>query len=175
MDIRGIETILIEHPFFQGMSREHIQLLAGCATNARFQKDEVIFRHNDEANTFFIIRDGKVSVDIVTTSKIHRVQTMGKGDVLGWSWLFPPYIRRFDAIAVESTRAFALDATCLRSKCETDTVLGYDLIKRFSAIIVDRLLAAHLQIVDMYAGPKADSRTNLSPAPHTPDNIAAGR
>lgn len=163
MDTRGIETLLADHPFFEGMSDDHLKLLAGCASNVVFKEKDVIFRHDQEADTFYILRDGKVSVDIVATSQIHRIQTLGAGNVLGWSWLFPPYVWRFDAMAIEPTRAFALDARCLRTKCDTDTVLGYELLKRFSAIVIDRLMAANMRILDMYGGPTEPRTTTLIP------------
>lgn len=150
MIIKGIDSLLSEHSFFKGMSEDHLAVLAGCASNVSFKKDEVIFRQNESADSFYIIREGRVTVDIVTTSKVIRVQTLERDDVLGWSWFFPPHIWHFDAMALEPTRAIAMDARCLRGKCEADTDLGYDLLKRFSAIAVRRLEATRLQTIDMF-------------------------
>ena len=79
------------------------------------------------------------------------VETLGEGEILGWSWLLPPYHWRFHARAVEATRAIALDGRCLRSKCEENHDLGYELLKRFAKIIERRLEATHLQLMDVYA------------------------
>jgi CRP-like cAMP-binding protein len=78
------------------------------------------------------------------------IDTYGEGDVLGWSWLIPPYHWRFDARAIEPTRAISLDARCMRTKCENDHDLGYELMKRFARIIEQRLDATRWQLLDVY-------------------------
>ena len=78
------------------------------------------------------------------------IQTIDEGDVLGWSWLFPPYVWHFDVKAVELTRAIAMDGECLRNKCEEDHELGYEIMKRFSHVMVNRLSATRLQLLDIY-------------------------
>ncbi len=80
------------------------------------------------------------------------LQTVGAGDILGWSWLIPPYHWMFDAVALEPTRTIALDGRCLRGKCEADRVLGYELLKRFAHIMEQRLQATRLQLLDLYGG-----------------------
>jgi len=150
MNIKEIDALLREHPFFEGMTEDHIAILSGCASNVNFKKEEVIFRQDEKADIFYIIKEGRVTVDIVTTSEVVRVQTLEKNDVLGWSWFFPPHVWHFDAMAVEPVRAFAMDAKCLREKCEKDPALGYDLLKRFSSIVVNRLEATRLQTIDMF-------------------------
>ena len=77
--------------------------------------------------------------------------TLGEGEILGWSWLLPPYLWRFHAHAVESTRAIALDGKCLRTKCEQNHDLGYEMLKRFAQIMEQRLEATRLQLLDVYA------------------------
>jgi len=79
------------------------------------------------------------------------VSTLGEGEILGWSWLLPPYQWRFHAHAVDDTRAIALDGKCLRNKCEQNHDLGYELLKRFYRIIDQRLEAARFQLLDVYA------------------------
>jgi len=78
------------------------------------------------------------------------VETLEDGDIVGWSWLFPPYRWRFDARAVETTRAIALNGKCLRTKSEQDHDLGYELLKRFARIVEERLQATRLQLLDVY-------------------------
>jgi CRP-like cAMP-binding protein len=98
-----------------------------------------------------MIRQGKVAIEILAPELGPiTVQTVGEGDVLGWSWLIPPYRWRFGARAVELTRAITLDGKCLRQKSEEDHDLGYELLKRFSGIIVERLEATRLQLLDIY-------------------------
>jgi CRP/FNR family cyclic AMP-dependent transcriptional regulator len=147
-----LEPILAEHPFLQGLDKHHLELLVGCARNVRFEAGKFLFREGEQANSFYIIRHGRVAVEIFAPQKGPiTIETVVEGDVLGWSWLVPPYNWRFDARAMEMTRAVALDGVCLRNKCETDHDLGYELMKRFANIIDRRLQATRLQLLDIYA------------------------
>jgi len=147
-----LEPVLAEHPFLKGLEPQYIKLLVGCASNVRFNAGRYLFHEGEEANHFYMIRQGKVAVEIrAPEGGPIIVQTVGEGDVLGWSWLIPPYRWRFDARAVELSRAIALDGKCLRSKSEQDHNLGYELLKRFSGIIVERLDATRLQLLDVYS------------------------
>lgn len=146
-----LKSILAEHPFFRDLDEKHLELIVGCASNVRFNAGDFIFRHGEQANQFYLIRQGMVSLEMFVTGRGPvKVQTLGEGDVLGWSWLVPPYLWMFDANAMEMTRAIALDGKCLRTKCEQDHDLGYQLLKRFVSIIQERLDAARLQILNIY-------------------------
>jgi len=146
-----LEPILAEHPFLKGLQQEHIELLVGCASNVRFEAGAFVFRQGEEANHFYILRDGKVAVELFAPQRgAVAIDTYGEGDVLGWSWLIPPYHWRFDARALEPTRAISLDARCMRTKCENDHDLGYELMKRFARIIEQRLDATRWQLLDVY-------------------------
>jgi len=146
-----LEPILAEHPFLKGLKQEHLELLVGCASNVRFEAGAFVFRQGQEANHFYILRDGKVAVELFAPQKgAVAIDTYGEGDVLGWSWLIPPYHWRFDARAIEPTRAISLDARCMRTKCEDDHELGYELMKRFARIIEQRLDATRWQLLDVY-------------------------
>jgi CRP-like cAMP-binding protein len=146
-----LERILAEHPFFQGLASRYLQLIVGCASNVRFDAGEFIFREGEEANQFYIIRHGKVALDILVPERGPiTIETLGAGEILGWSWLIPPYYWHFNARAAELTRAIALDGKCLRTKCEDDHDLGYELLKRFAHIIEQRLQATRLQLLDVY-------------------------
>jgi CRP-like cAMP-binding protein len=149
-----LERFLAEHPFFKGLEPKYLKLLVGCASNTRFDAGQVIFRQGEEANQFYLIRHGKVAVETYSPERGGlTVQTLDEGDVLGWSWLIEPYCWRFDARALELTRAIALDGKCLRNKCEDDHDLGYELLKRFSFVMAQRLEATRLQLLDVYATP----------------------
>ncbi len=146
-----LERILAEHPFFQGMKKEHFELIVGCASNVRFDEGEFIFREAEEANQFYLVRQGKVALEVVSPERGPlTILTLGNGEVLGWSWLVPPYRWKFDARAVELTRAIALDGKCLREKSEKDHDLGYELLKRFAHITEQRLEATRLQLLNVY-------------------------
>lgn len=147
--IKNLESILNEHPFFAGMKAEYKELLAGCASNVRFKSGQFILREGGPANAFYLLREGKVALEICPPGrKPIPIQKLAEGDVLGWSWLVPPFRWRFDAHAVGPTRAIALDAQCLRKKCEQDGGLSFDLLTRFSRVMVEHLQGARLQILN---------------------------
>jgi len=155
MDITNIERHVKEHPFFKGMQEEYINELIGCASNAHFKTGDNIFRHSAQANHFYIITGGRATVEIESADRgAITIQTVESGSVLGWSWLFPPYIWHYDARASEETDTIAFDARCLVGKCESNPALGYDLMKRFSGVVIERLQSTHLQLLDMYGASK---------------------
>lgn len=149
--MESLDRILQEHPFIKNLSDEHIQLIVGCAKNVVFKEGQYLFKEGEEANEFFIIRSGKVALEIYTPEYgCITIQTLVEGDVLGWSWLVPPYEWRFDSRAVELTRAISLDGKCLREKCEQDPKLGYEMMKRLANVFEERLDAMRLQLLDIY-------------------------
>ena len=150
MTVETLEPIIAQHPFLQGLEPQYLGLIVGCASNVRFNSGQFLFREGEEANQFYMVREGKVALQISTARQPIIIQTVDKGDVLGWSWLVPPYRWRFDARALELTRAIALDGRCLRRKSEEDHNFGYELLRRFSTIIVERLEATRLQLLDVY-------------------------
>jgi CRP/FNR family transcriptional regulator, cyclic AMP receptor protein len=148
--MQNIEEVLAEHHFFKGLGLSNIQLIAGCASNVQFRAGEFLFREGEEANHFYVIRHGKVTVETFVPGRGPiTLQTIGPGDVIGWSWLFPPYKWNFDARALDVTRATSFDGKCLRSKCDEDHSLGYLLMERFAHIIMDRLQATRVQLLDL--------------------------
>ena len=149
-----LEHILSSHPFFRELEAHYLALLVGCAANVRFSAGQFVFRTGDEASQFYLLRAGKVGLEISAPGRTPiTVQTLGEGEILGWSWLIPPYHWKFDARSLESTRAIALDGKCMRAKCEADHNLGYELLKRFAYIIEEHLQATRLQLLDVYGKP----------------------
>jgi CRP/FNR family cyclic AMP-dependent transcriptional regulator len=144
-------VIVSEHPFFRGLKPEQLKFIAGCAKNVVFKSGEFLYREGDEANNFYIIRAGRVAIEAFSVKqRAITIQTLTVGDVLGWSWLFPPYQAHFGVKAIELTRAICFDGKCLRNKCEEDHDLGYELMKRFSEVMIHRLQATRLQLLDVY-------------------------
>lgn len=161
--MKTIKHLLKAHHFFKGLDPKYIELIAGCGVNAVFKKGEFIAREGEEANHFFVIRQGKAAIDILTAEQGPVIiQTVQDGDIFGWSWIIEPHYWRFDARAVETTRVIALDGKCLRGKCEKDARLGYELLKRFSSVLAQRLEIARFQLLDMY-GVKADKKELYGP------------
>ncbi|HXY04461.1 MAG TPA: cyclic nucleotide-binding domain-containing protein, partial [Terriglobales bacterium] len=120
-----LEPIIAEHPFFAGLNSSFTDLMVSCASNVRFKAGTYIFKEGDAANTFYLIRAGKISLEARSPQrKPIIISTLDVGDVLGWSWLLEPFRWRFDARAVDEVRAIALDGKCLRTKCEENHDMG---------------------------------------------------
>jgi len=149
--IESLEPIIREHPFFKGMDDRYIKIIVGCAKNERFAAAHVIAHEGEPADRFYLIREGLVALELMVPKRgFTTLQTIGDGDILGWSWLLPPYRWRFGARTVRPTRALAFDGKCLRGKCEEDHDLGYELLKRFASVTAERLEATRLQLMDLY-------------------------
>lgn len=146
-----LKPILTQHPFFKDLQPEYLEIVTGCASNVRFDADTYMFHEGEEAGHFYLLRTGTVALEIATPDRgPMTIQTLGEGEMIGWSWLVPPYTWHFDARVMELVRAIALDATCLRKKCEADHHLGYELLKRLTVMMEQRLAATRLQLLDVY-------------------------
>jgi len=138
-----------EHPFLHGLSENHLETLADNAMRIRYRPGDFIFHEGDPANRFYLLINGKVSLEAQRDEKRVIVQIIGGGDVLGWSWLFPPYYAHFDARVVEPTEAVFFYATRLRDACERNHDLGYEILTRVAKVVVDRLASAQRQLVSV--------------------------
>lgn len=146
-----MEELLGGHPFLAGLSPSAIQLIVGCASNMHFAAGSYIFVAGEEASRFYVIRHGRVALEVHSPTRGPLViDTMDEGEVLGWSWLVPPYRYSGDARAVTAVSAIALDGTCLRGKCEADAGLGYQLLKRVAMVMYERLESAQVRLLDLY-------------------------
>lgn len=155
MQTETMEELLGGHPFFAGLSAGAVRLMAGCASNVHFSADDYIFSEGGAADRFYVIRHGRVALEIHSPARGPVIiDTMDGGEVLGWSWLIPPYRYFSDARAVTPVSAIALDGACLRGKCEADAELGYQLLKRVTAVMYQRLQSARVRLLDLY-GPAA--------------------
>jgi CRP-like cAMP-binding protein len=149
--VQTVEELLEQAPALSSLAPEHRETLAGCARNCVFGPGERIMRLGDPADAFFVIREGAVAIETEVPGRGTVVmQTLHDGELLGWSWLVPPYRTAFDARSVGTTHAISLDGACLRGKCEADPALGYDLMKLISTVFVERLQETRLQLLDMY-------------------------
>lgn len=143
---------LARHPFLRGMRTEHLERLATAAGYENLPAGHRLFDEGRQADRCWLIQTGQVAIDARVPGRgIVRVQTLAGGTVLGWSWLFPPYRWRFGAVAITSVHTIALDAPSVRALCDADSELGYELHRRFSAIILDRLQNTRMRLLDMHA------------------------
>ena len=149
--MKEIADLLSEHPFCEGLEQDTINLIAACAKNVVFQENEYLIKEGHDANFFYLIRHGTVALEMFAPGRgPFTFLTIKSGEILGASWLIPPYRWNYDARAVELTRALEFDCNCLRKKCEDDHHVGYELMKRFIPPLIERLNTARLQSVDLY-------------------------
>lgn len=152
--MKTIENLVSEHELFRELTPTQHQLIAGCGRNRVFRGGEFLMREGDPANDFFAIREGQVALAIHLPGRGDRtLETLGAGEVVGWSWLFPPYRVEFDVRAVGLAHTIAFDGACLRGKCDADPTLGYALMKRFAGVLIAHLHSTRLQLLDLYANP----------------------
>lgn len=140
-----------EHPFLRGLSESHLLAIGETAMQKEFEKGELIFREGDPANRFYLILEGKVALESRRgNDEPILIQEIGAGDVLGWSWLFPPHVWQFDAraSATERTKAIFFYGTRLREQCEVNPALGYELMKRITRTVIERLQATRNQLIE---------------------------
>jgi CRP/FNR family cyclic AMP-dependent transcriptional regulator len=148
---RPLDDVIADTSFFEGMTSDALALIAGCGSNVGFGPGEQLFREGEPADTFYVVRRGTVAIEtFVPTRGAVTIETIEAGDVLGWSWVFPPHRWHFDGRAVTEVRATAFDGACLRGKCEADPALGYELMKRFAQVFSARLAATRLRLLDVY-------------------------
>lgn len=149
----GLAPELAKHPFFEGLADDHLATVADCANEARFAVGEPIFHEGEAADRFYVIRSGRVTVEVFRLDQGPIVvQELASGDLLGWSWLVPPYRWRFDARAREETLAYAIDGCSLRARCDQDPSLGYALLRRIAAAMERRLMGARQELLKVSAG-----------------------
>ena len=144
-------STLSAHPFLAGLSPSYLQLVTECASLLNFAADEVIFRAGDKAQYFYLLRFGRVAVEIHRPRRGPKtLYTLGEGDVLGFFWRGEELKRFFDARALQVTRAIALESDCLQNHCDEHPDLGYELLKRLVGAQAKMLKLLKLQLVDFY-------------------------
>ena len=149
----NIYAYLAQHPFFKGLSVEYLQLLTSHATVVSASAQQRVFKQDTDANHFYIVRSGKVALEIPAISgEPLRAQIVGDSQIIGWSWLLPPFRWLFDARALVPSTLIAMDGIALRAACDADPKLGYDLLRRFAVLMAERLSAARLAAIAQYSG-----------------------
>lgn len=145
----SIREILTGNRFFAELAPEHIDFLTTQAARRRLAKDEVLFRHGDKALHFYLIVSGRLSVEVAAIEgPALELQRLEPGDVIGWSWLIRPYRWHFQARAEEATEMLEFAGAEILARCEQDPKLGYELLKRFSGLMSERLQLARRKMMD---------------------------
>lgn len=156
--MQTLEPVIAGLALFQGMKPEHIALIAGCASNVRYEAGQFAGLAGDPADCFWIIRQGRMALEMHAPDRgTITIDTTGEGEIAGFSWLLPPYRLRFDVHALTATRALLIDGRCLRAKFEQDHELAAAMLGRFSTLMAERLESLSLQLMDVYG----DHATNV--------------
>ena len=152
--IREQISVLGAQPFLRGVAAAQLAELAGLCEHVTIPSRERLFEEGSRADRFWIIDAGRVTLDASVPGQGRVIiETLGRGDVLGLSWLLPPYQWRFGAIATQPAQAFVFDAPAVRAACDADPLLGYELSRRFSAVVVRRLQATRARLIEACARP----------------------
>lgn len=153
---RDISAMVRSHPILAGLPEDVLDELTGCARNVAYAPGALLLAEGKPADSLFLVRRGQVSIEVHDPSGHNLViETISVGAAVGWSWIVPPYTWQFDARAVGSVGVIALDGACLRAKAEADPSLGYTLMRRVAGVLLERLHATQLRLLDLYKAPDA--------------------
>ncbi|WP_290647951.1 Crp/Fnr family transcriptional regulator [Aquisalimonas sp.] len=154
MDDTTLKHELAKLPFFSDVDTAFLDILSNFASQRHLAKDEVLFRQGDWAEAFYVVRSGKILIEVPAISGPSLViQRLGDGKVLGWSWLIPPFQWTFQARAEQATELFEFDGAGILAQCEEDPAFGYAILKRFSGLMSERLEAARRRMMDEWNPP----------------------
>jgi CRP/FNR family transcriptional regulator, cyclic AMP receptor protein len=148
--VEGIEATLASTRMFRNLTSEQMKGVAALGENVEFADGASLLIEGQPADSFFLIRDGFVSLQTESAAGVITIETLHNGDPVGWSWLFEPHLNHFDARSRGVTHAVRFDGAALRGRCEQEPVLGYELMRSFASVIVERLDATRLQLLDVY-------------------------
>ncbi len=151
--MKNIKEVLSDLSFFSDMSDEMLEFIAACGQNMHFSPDEYVGRESGSADYLFVITKGNIAVQLEHPTKgTFTIRSLHDGEIAGFSWIIPPYRMQFDLKAREHTSVVALDAGCVRKKCEEDHHLGYLMMKQSAIIMNKRLEDTRVQLMDIYSG-----------------------
>ncbi len=143
-----IKETIMRHPFFQGMRAEHVDLLAQDAVEKTFETGDILFLQEEPAADFYLLESGRVAIEAHEPADgTTQVQVVETGDVVGWSWLFPPFVWHFQARALQPTRVVVLNGGRLLVEAERDPEFGFELMKRIAQVVIRRLQATRTQLL----------------------------
>ena len=151
MNNKSTKSYLSSHAFFKGLDTDFINHLANSASSRQIKKDEILFNQADHADKFYLLRSGQISIQIpAIMGPVLEIQVVGEGQILGWSWMIPPYRWNFQARALEDSELLEFDGKAILAHCEEDPKFGYELLKRFTALMSERLSAARQKMMDQW-------------------------
>jgi CRP-like cAMP-binding protein len=149
MNDKALVAVLTRHEFFRGLGPRDTEFLAANAEQRTLEQGEILFEHDQPADRFYLIRDGRITVGVpAIEGPSLEVQTLGTGEILGWSWLIPPYRWNFRGRVIEAGEVLEFNGETILARCEKDPAFGYPLMKRFATLMSERLEAARRKMMD---------------------------
>lgn len=149
MSNQSTTEYLSSHEFFSGFNDDILKFLCECSSMHEIKKGQILFRQGENADKFYVLRNGCISIQMPAIMGPNlEIQALGKGQVLGWSWLIPPFKWSFQAMAEEDSELLMFDGTAILARCEREPKFGYELLKKFAALMSMRLDAARQKMMD---------------------------
>ncbi len=154
MSNQAISNYLSAHLFFSGLDEKYVEFLSASAATKRIERGQVLFRQGTPANKFYLLRSGKISVEVpALVGPVLQIQSLSEDQILGWSWLISPYQWHFQARVEEDSEIIEFDGSVILERCERDPKFGYELLKRFAGLMSERLDAARQKMMDQWNPP----------------------
>jgi CRP-like cAMP-binding protein len=148
-------ALLTAHPFLRGLPEPHIRLLAAHAKTIRLPARHRLFEEGGTADRFWLIEAGRIALyTFVPGDGRVIIQHVGRGDVVGLSWLYPPYRWGFGAVTSQPLQAFEIDARAVREECAADPAFGYEITSRFLRVTLYRLQTTRGRLLDVSTHPE---------------------
>jgi CRP-like cAMP-binding protein len=149
--MNSVDDLIAEHPFLSGLPPHLLHFFGECASLRGFASGQQVFHEEGEADHFYLILDGQVALEtFVPGIGMVTIQSLGPGEPLGWSWLFPPQHWHFSATTLKPTEVISFDAAMLRKKAESDLEFRAELLARLAQTLVQRLQGTRMQLIDLY-------------------------
>jgi len=145
---------LAAHPVLDGMPADHLEVLAGFASDVAFPAGHRLFEESLGADQFWLLQSGSVALDLRVPGQGRvRIDTVGPGELLGWSWRFPPYRWAFGAVTASPVRAFEFDAQAVRASCASEPAFGHEVTGRLAYVLAKRLESTRVRLIDASVRP----------------------
>lgn len=151
---------VLAQPFFAGLPPALLRELCECGSPDAFPDGARIFTEGAPAEAFWLLETGAVALVLRVPGRGDQlIESIGPGTVLGWSWLNPPYRWQFGASALAAVTAVRFDAAAVRLRCKADPEFGYAMLSLFTPVLVERLQAARLRLLDLWDVPVTRRRS----------------
>jgi CRP-like cAMP-binding protein len=149
MNNQSTAEYLSAHEFFSEFSGDSLKFLCECASIREINKGQILFRQGEKADKFYVVLNGRISIEMpAIMGPTLVIQTLGENQVLGWSWLIPPYKWNFQTEAAEDSKLLQFDGAAILAKCEKEPAFGYEVLKKFAGLMSVRLNAAPQKMMD---------------------------